>query len=266
MVFQLKSDMFSLKTISFVALSTCSCFFLAKLINSSKCNSKSGVLTKLCFSKKEYLVANNQTNYNQLCEIPTLITLKINKYLKKLDELDKIYSDKIHKLSFGYWDYLMVIPGTIFGVFAVPLFCLYYLKIINKNEIPIYPYCVLFTVINTELLKILIGRNRPLHKQLGKKLINLRKVHNSGSMPSGDVAQASVTAMTMIYHGYSSLWLFVLVPFGTFGRVYFGSHYIGDCIIGSLIGIICSYCTHYCHDQFGMFQRNLLSYDYVNNQ
>ena len=78
---------------------------------------------------------------------------------------------------------------------------------------------------------------RPLTSNCGKKLIPLKKMHHDPAMPSGDTAQASVAAATMIYHGYSWYWS-LIVPASAFARVYFGSHFIGDTIVGGTFAFI----------------------------
>ena len=95
-----------------------------------------------------------------------------------------------------------------------------------------------------ESLKYVIGRPRPSIEDIARKWPNLRGIHNNPSMPSGDTAQASVAAVTLIYHGFSG-WFVLAIPLGAFGRVYYGSHWIGDCIIGAAIGAILTFCVNY---------------------
>lgn len=161
--------------------------------------------------------------------------------MNQIDNIDRVISNFIHKLEFGYLDVLILIPGTAFGVWGVPIFVIWYWYIYNS---PLLLIAVVITVIINETIKHFVGRVRPDPATLGKKLINLRSIHNNPSMPSGDTAQASVTAITLIYHGYSYLWL-LAIPFGAFGRIYFGSHWIGDCIIGGLVGAILAICVNY---------------------
>ena len=158
-----------------------------------------------------------------------------------IDFIDREYSAIIHKWEFGIWDILMLIPGTIFGVAGVPFLVLWYFYVYQS---PLFLIAVLITLFLIKLLKHIIGRVRPDPNKIGKKLLNIRKLHKSPSMPSGDTAQASVIAITLLCHGYSYLWLLV-IPFGAFGRIYFGAHFCGDCIVGSILGAFSAYLVNY---------------------
>eukprot|EP01084_Bolivina_argentea_P303836 524670_1 len=154
--------------------------------------------------------------------------------LKKVDKIDKYLSKEIHKLELHYFDFIIAIPGTLFGVIGCPILAIWYY---NKYNSYLYPFnCFIIVVIN-HTLKYVIARKRPLTSNCGNKLIPLKKMHHDPAMPSGDTAQSAVAAATMIYHGYSLYWL-SLIPASAFARVYFGSHYIGDTIVGGLMGFI----------------------------
>ena len=163
------------------------------------------------------------------------------KMFSSLDLIDREYSEIIHRWEFGLWDILVIIPGTIFGVWGVPFLVIWYYWVYQS---PLFLVGVIVTTIINESLKHVFKRVRPDPNKIGKKIIDLRKVHNNPSMPSGDTAQASVMAVTLLYHGYSYLWLLV-IPIGAFGRIYFGSHFIGDCIVGAILGVISAYAVNY---------------------
>ena len=57
--------------------------------------------------------------------------------LNYLNQIDKQYSDIIHKLELGILDYLIFIPGVAFGVWGVPIFVIwfYYYYKTNLDEI-----------------------------------------------------------------------------------------------------------------------------------
>lgn len=168
------------------------------------------------------------------------------------DSLDKSSSDIIHKMQFGIFDYIILIPGTMFGVFGVPILAIFEWKwqSFTNNYNFRYIYSVLLTVTLSEIMKYIVGRVRPNPNNLGLKKLNLRKMHDSGSMPSGDTAQAGVAALTLLKHGYSPLLCFAMIPFGAFGRVYFGSHYIGDCIVGATLGCLSTMLVDYLYDSW----------------
>merc|ERR1711920_967273 len=94
--------------------------------------------------------------------------------------------------------------------------------------------CFVVVVIN-HTAKYLFNRRRPLAADCGHKMIPLQKMHIDPAMPSGDTAQASVAAVTMIMSGYSPYWA-LIIPASAFARVYFGSHWIGDTLVGGVFG------------------------------
>ena len=161
--------------------------------------------------------------------------------MEKLDSIDRKLSGIIHKWSWGYFDILVLIPATIFGVWGVPCLVIWWFY---QYKSPLFLIAVVVTLSINESLKYVISRPRPLLQDLGKKWPNLRKIHNNPAMPSGDTAQASVAAVTLIYHGFSP-WFILVIPFGAFGRIYYGSHWIGDCIIGAILGALLTFCVNY---------------------
>jgi len=148
--------------------------------------------------------------------------------LRKLDEIDKDWSDVIHKLELGVFDVVIAIPATLFGVIGCPILAVWYY---NKYRSWVYPLSCFIVVAINHTSKYIFARKRPRTSNCGKKLIPLKKMHHDPSMPSGDTAQSAVAAATMIFHGYSYKWSLIVFA-SAFGRVYFGSHYIGDTIVG----------------------------------
>jgi membrane-associated phospholipid phosphatase len=54
-------------------------------------------------------------------------------------------------------------------------------------------------------------------------------------MPSGDSAQAAVWAC-VLGRAFSSYAPFVLIPCTMFARVFYGAHWVGDTIVGAVVG------------------------------
>merc|ERR1712228_581066 len=122
--------------------------------------------------------------------------------------------------------------GTLFGVIGTPLLAVWYYYKFNSF---LYPFSCLTVVIINHSLKYIIGRKRPSSSNCAQKKIPLNEMHHDPAMPSGDTAQAAVCAATMIYHGYTCNWLNI-IPASAFARVYFGSHYISDTVVGAALG------------------------------
>ena len=104
---------------------------------------------------------------------------------------------------------------------------------------------LLSLLIVTQTLKNVLRRQRPLypHNQLGLEPLVPKRVGNlsdkeSGtlSMPSGDTAQAANWCV-LTYLFYESYFSLMIIPLVALSRVYFRCHWIGDTIIGTIIGI-----------------------------
>jgi membrane-associated phospholipid phosphatase len=158
--------------------------------------------------------------------------------LRQLDDADRYLSGFVHRLELGRGDYLALIPNAFTGVVGVPLIALAYL---HTQESWLYVWNVALITILNEVAKAIFKRPRPHPKSLGKKMFDLRSIHKTGAMPSGDAAQAAVAAMFLIRHGYSWWWYAPLTLIGSFGRVYFGAHWIGDCAVGVAYGTLSAY-------------------------
>ena len=100
---------------------------------------------------------------------------------------------------------------------------------------------VVIGAILTGLLKIIIGRNRPVSTV--KRFCNyVRDKETSKSMPSGDSLQsANFAMMAILYFNCNMKYLvLLLIPGVMCGRVYYNCHYWFDCIIGVVLGIFVS--------------------------
>ena len=60
-------------------------------------------------------------------------------------------------------------------------------------------------------------------------------------MPSGDSACCSYQCAYFLFIFQNPLYMAFILPLCMLGRVYAHCHWIGDTIIGSLVGIICAY-------------------------
>ena len=139
-----------------------------------------------------------------------------------LHDLDVYFSRKIHHLSLGTLEYLIVFFGFIFNqylIWMVPIMIYFFSKeneiaadvILSKHipksgilQVPIiivmlYLCSVILTVILTQSCKIFFGRIRPTLVNSNQKF-NLRKLEGNCSMPSGDSAQAANWSVFMMFN------------------------------------------------------------------
>ena len=87
-------------------------------------------------------------------------------------------------------------------------------------------------------LKAIIGRERPKRITSVKRIFNMRDQEKQKAMPSGDTFAASffVGLYTNIFGAHWLLW--ICVPLVGLGRVYVHCHWIGDTIVGGILGVI----------------------------
>lgn len=152
-----------------------------------------------------------------------------------LSSMDKLFSSKIHRLSLGSMDYLFVFGAFVFGSKFMPITILLSIFLV---DVPGFIYLLLsctITVSITQFGKRLFARHRPDPKQLAPKALDFRTRLTNYSFPSGDTAQAAAYS-TSLYLLTQNVWLLLLIPNCAWSRVYFGCHWICDCIIGAVVG------------------------------
>ena len=93
------------------------------------------------------------------------------------------------------------------------------------------------TVIITEFGKKYFARHRPDPTTFGPKVLDFRTRLTNFSFPSGDTAQSAAYS-TALYFLTNNIWILLFIPNCAWSRIYFGCHYIGDCIAGAFIGMI----------------------------
>ena len=113
-----------------------------------------------------------------------------------------------------------------------------------KNSYVFYLFCsVVMAAATTGVLKILIGRSRPiLYEALNVMMFapcTSEWVFNS--MPSGHAAIsfAGLVMLGMLYPRikWATWTLAILIGFT---RVYIGAHWVGDVVLGAFIGMLCA--------------------------
>ena len=99
-------------------------------------------------------------------------------------------------------------------------------------------FCIglLLMILCVTLMKYAIKRERPKRRSDTTRLSDLRaKEAGTYSMPSGDAGAAAVFCLLVsVEMGMHSVWL--LMPLVMLGRVYYQCHWIGDTVVGLIIG------------------------------
>jgi len=171
-------------------------------------------------------------------------------WLSPFDSIDKHFSGVIHRLEWGrLFESLMLVPTFAYSVYGIVLFCVAYTLWLRSLLHIANLLCVL--VVNT-VSKRIVQRPRPLHSEVAQRMFDLDGVFlvkHSFSMPSGDTAQATAFALTVLFsvdlEATPAWWSFLLtVPLAGFGRCYFGKHYIGDTLCGTIEATVICCAVH----------------------
>ena len=113
-----------------------------------------------------------------------------------------------------------------------------------KNSYAFYLLCsVIMAILATSVLKILIGRSRPiLYEALNTSVFapgTAKYIFNS--MPSGHtvVSFAGLVMIGMLFPRVKwATWTLAIVI--AVSRVYIGAHWVGDVVLGAFIGMLCA--------------------------
>lgn len=156
-----------------------------------------------------------------------------------MKQLDISLSSRIHAWRLGVLDYALVVPGMLFGVYAMPVVIVALGLWLGWRIGALAALASVATLAVTNPLKRIIGRPRPAPLE-ASRAFTLRSLVSNPSFPSGDSAQAASVATLLVLMGpldwpVSAVFL-AAVPLCMFSRVYFGAHWVGDTLAGALIG------------------------------
>jgi len=155
-----------------------------------------------------------------------------------LVKLDSKASGAIHILTCGCLDWLFIPGAKLFGDRGMFLTIAITIPIVGLQGMYFLAVCSVVTVVLILAMKKFFRRPRPHLEALGDKRFGLRQSLKSYSFPSGDSAQAGSFAMCMFLLTGQKMWGLVSITIAVWGRIYFGCHYVSDCVCGTLIGLL----------------------------
>lgn len=157
-----------------------------------------------------------------------------------MKQLDHKLSSRVHAWRLGPLDYLLVVPGMLFGSYVMPFTVIVLGLWLGWQFGTVAIMTALTTLAITGPLKHHIGRKRPDPPEAPRAFM-LRKLVNNPAFPSGDSAQAGAMTTLLIMLGpleWPGSTVFVpLAVLCMFSRVYYGAHWIGDTVAGAAIGV-----------------------------
>ena len=159
---------------------------------------------------------------------------------EKLLSYDIKLSSYAHHQDFGFLNHIIFLFAILFNnpvALTIPAYYIYYTSSLNTKIFLSYLIMSGITLMITLIMKKKMGRSRPIFPEKTlKKSRRLRKKESNNSMPSGDSMQAGLFAI-FCYLYLDNPYLFCIVPIVMYGRVHFCCHYIGDTLVGAIIGI-----------------------------
>ena len=96
-------------------------------------------------------------------------------------------------------------------------------------------------LIVTVPLKQIFKRARPVRNKNVYRILNMRDLEHNYSMPSGDTLAAAYFTSVYFYVFGAHWTIFVCVCLAALGRVYVHCHWLGDTLVGGVLGLIVSH-------------------------
>ena len=186
------------------------------------------------------------------------------KAIEWLGAIDRALSEKVQRSNSKLVESILFIPAHLFNRWVIVIAIAFtgvmgyfrYDKMLAYNnyvelgsEIPnstkfclgvsfavFYGLCLLVMVISTQIMKYSFRRERPKKRTDTERWSDLRaKENGTYSMPSGDSSAAAVFCFVVACE-MQLPWIYVLMPLVMLGRVFYQCHWLGDTVIGLLVG------------------------------
>ena len=118
------------------------------------------------------------------------------------------------------------------GTFKLALFLMVFMTVMI--------FAIVFLIILP--MKKIINRKRPNRIETVYRVLNMRDLeHGNASHPSGDTLACAYFLGCFFYIFDANWTIFIIVILCALGRVYVHCHWIGDTIVGGLLGMVMTY-------------------------
>eukprot|EP00347_Sterkiella_histriomuscorum_P015488 403356839 len=196
-----------------------------------------------------------------------------NVIIRTLDKYDRYLSAKVHTWSLpSYLEYFILPFGLIFNRmfcfvsgFFTALFAYYKPEITKQNSdldgrlyssliFFLYNVIIVFILLFlTQTMKKAIRRERPARCTVQRNF-NLRGMEKGTlAMPSGDSAQCTLWCVLMyLTYGGNDFFLMacILPALVSFARIFYQCHYVGDVIMGCMVGLLMAVISFYNFNRY----------------
>ena len=165
---------------------------------------------------------------------------KLKFILNKILEFDNKIFNKLYRYKDNLFINITAYLGNIFFILFI-ITLIYFLPIKYGKNISIISFISL--LLNTFIIfiiKFTVRRKRVYENN--SLLINIETY----SFPSGHINRISCLIIPFCYYPFFSLFLLILSIIVSFTRMVKGYHYLSDCIIGFLIGVILGFFVNIC--------------------
>lgn len=166
---------------------------------------------------------------------PIHIMNKVKTILNSILKIDNKILNKLYKYKDNFFINIIACLGNI--IFIILIIILVFILPINhgKNISIISFISLLLNTLIIFIIKFTVRRKRVYENN--PLLINVETY----SFPSGHINRISSLIIPFFYYPFFSLFLLILSMAVGFARMAKGYHFLSDCVVGFLIGIVLGY-------------------------
>ena len=181
--------------------------------------------------------------------------VKMDSVLQQLISSDQALLLQLNGSESLFWDGVMTLVTTT--QLSIPLFAML-LYVLFKNSTPKYFWATLLAIgltilvcdrVASGICKPLFLRYRPTHDPAIMHLVDIVDGYRGGrygfiSSHASNTFGLCVFLSLLFRHKGLTLLLVIWASLSTYSRIYLGVHYVGDILLGALLGCLSGYLFH----------------------